>query len=161
MVAININPKLAEQLQQIAEEQNLTIEEVIAVWAEKHEAQKPAPLPSEEEIAAMVRKVRLDAYERARKYWREMGNDERLALTDDQLDEQFWLFDSEGIPRLKSEMGQVEIPEDSLYRLGEALESADYHSGRSDIAAHHKEILRTDYTDYVLRRKNRPAPNAQ
>jgi hypothetical protein len=50
----------------------------------------------------------------ARAYWEKVGDSERLALTDAELDAQFWLIDHEGIPRLKSEMGTVELPPDPL-----------------------------------------------
>jgi hypothetical protein len=33
--------------------------------------------------------MRLKIYEKAREYWRRTGNQERLALTDRELDEQF------------------------------------------------------------------------
>jgi len=38
----------------------------------------------------------------------------RLALTDRELDEQFWLIDHDGIPRLKTEQNQVQLPPDAL-----------------------------------------------
>jgi len=61
----------------------------------------------------MMRKV----YEIVREYWQKHGDTDRLALTDEQLDEQFWLIDYEGIPRLKTEQGTITLPPDPLEAL--------------------------------------------
>ena len=45
---------------------------------------------------------------------RKWTNQTRLALTDEALDEQFWLIDQDGIPRLKSEEGTIDLPPDSF-----------------------------------------------
>jgi hypothetical protein len=64
-----------------------------------------------------TQKIRRQAYEMAREYWREVGDQERLALTDEELDEQFWVIDHEGIPRLKSEQDKVQLPEHPLAKI--------------------------------------------
>jgi|GEM_PF-6416149 hypothetical protein len=60
------------------------------------------------------REMRGKLYEIARDYWRTHDIQERLALTDHDLDEQFWLIDHEGIPRLLSEQGTIQLPPDPL-----------------------------------------------
>ncbi len=152
--------QLAQELRHLAAEQNRSVTDLLADLLENYRAAR-ADFDPEIDPQALAQTVRQNAYERARRYWRETGNAERLALTDEELDEQFWLFDPQGIPRLKSEMAQVEIPQKSLYRLGEALENLHYRSGRSDMAARSQQILRTEFADYLLRRMNRPAPDAE
>jgi len=102
-----------------------------------------------------VRQVRLRAYARARRYWQAAGDAERLALTDAELDEQFWLIDYEGVPRLKSEQGTIDIPPDSLLRLGEIADQADFRSGQTDISGRSREILNTEFVDYLINRRIR------
>ena len=97
------------------------------------------------------------AYQRAREAWQKSGENDRASLTDDQLDDQFWLFDPDGFPRLKTEQNNVELPENSLYRAGQALAMAGFHSGQSDISARSREILETDFTDHLIERLNYPS----
>jgi len=78
---------------------------------------KVAPPPFDESdpaYQAAVRELRPKLYRMAREYWQSVGDAERLALTDAQLDEQFWRFDTEDIPRLKSEQGKIVIPPDPM-----------------------------------------------
>lgn len=91
-------------------------------------------------------------YERARRWWREHGDLERANLTDAELSDQFWLFDQEGVPRLKSDEGAVEVIPGSLAELAAAAEKMNFHSGEPDIAERSREILETEFTDYLLRR---------
>jgi hypothetical protein len=102
--------------------------------------------------AMSVRDVILRVYGRARRYWARVGDAERLALTDADLDEQFWLFDADGIPRLKSEQGMIDIPENSLYRLGEAAEAFGAAFGPGDVVERSREILNTEFADYLVKR---------
>lgn len=154
------NEDLSRKLREIAESEGRSIEDLLGEFVEHYHESHQDDSPAEDSDT-LVRQVRRKFYDRARRYWREVGDTERLALTNEQLDEQFWLFDQDDVPRLKSEMGQVEIPEGSLYRLGEALEQLNYRSGRSDTAERSTEILRTEFADYIRRRMNRPDPDAQ
>lgn len=153
------NGQVAEELRRLAQEENRSVMDVLADLIEQYRSAKVEAW-LEADPDQLIRRVRQDAYERARRYWRETGHAERLALTDEDLDQQFWLFDPQGIPRLKSEKGQVEIPGNSLYRLGEALEQLHYRSGRADTAARSQHILRTEFADYLTRRMNRPNSDA-
>lgn len=154
------NGQIAQELRRLAEAENRSVTDLLADLLEQYRSSKSEP-DLDVDPQELAQAVRQDAYERARRYWRETDHTERLALTDEDLDDQFWLFDPQGVPRLKSEMGQVQIPEKSLYRLGEVLENLHYRSGRSDIAARSQHILRTEFADYLLRRMNRPAPDAE
>lgn len=112
----NLYRRLADRAQQ----HNQSVEEYLwSVLGEDEPQDQPAPMPDWE------REMRRKLYKLARDYWREVGNPERLALTDDDLDEQFWLFDHEGIPRLKSEQGTIDLPPDPLEDLIGIVEDAD------------------------------------
>lgn len=139
-----------EEIIRLAERLTDQERRALVEYLQKSEGERSFPTPEEQ-----VRAVRRRAYEDARRYWRETGDEARFALTDDQLDEQFWLFDGEGIPRLKSDEGTFELRDDSLYRLGEALESAGFASGETDIAERSREILNTEYAEYLIRRMER------
>lgn len=130
MTDLTINPALAERLQAIAEHEGRSLEETLTILADRYETQDTPPgstIPDEvidvppdvsdaAEYRAGVRRMRPLLYQRARDYWRRVGDTERLALTNAQLDEQFWLL-SEGVPYLKSDQGKVEIPPDPLELL--------------------------------------------
>jgi hypothetical protein len=88
-----------------------------------HESTASSAIPS-------VREILDRHYARARAYWESVGDTDKALMTDAQLDEQFWLFDGDGIPRLKSEQGTVEIPEESSIRLGEIEEKAQIYVGK-------------------------------
>jgi hypothetical protein len=87
--------------------------------SEKNKKLEPRLDPAE--IRAAVRADQLRTYERARRYWRENNQPERAALSDEELDAQFWLFDNDAIPRLKEEQGTVEIQPSSLMLMLQAL----------------------------------------
>jgi predicted transcriptional regulator len=120
----------------------------------KRDVSRPTSDLAEQEL--LLRQDRLHLYELARRYWRKTGNMERAALTDEQLDEQFWLFDSEGIPRLKSEQGTITLQPNSLLKLAEAAEREGWRSGETDISERSREILNNEFADYLLARLNRP-----
>ncbi len=147
------NQSLAQQLNNIARRENKSVEEIISNLLKRYQSTDQQD-DNQFDPDELVRRVQLAAYERAREYWKKVGDEDRLALTDKELDEQFWLFDPNGVPRLKSEMDRVTIPDDSLYRLGEALDRAGFRSGRSDIASRSREILHDEFADYLLDRMN-------
>ena len=105
-----------------------------------------------EKQAEMIKAMRRRMYERARRYWQSVGDQKRLALTDEELDEQFWLFDPEGIPRLKSEEDTIEIPENPLLMIAKMADELGLSSGRGDISERSREILDTEFPDYLWRR---------
>jgi hypothetical protein len=70
-----------------------------------------------EEYRAATRKIAPKLYRIARRYWLKVGDTERLALTDEELDKLFWLIDHEGIPRFKSEKDSVHLPPDPFDKI--------------------------------------------
>lgn len=77
----------------------------------------PPDVEDKEAYRQAERALRPKLYRIARRYWAKVGDKERLALTDEELDKQFWLIDHEGIPRLKSEQGTIDLPPDPLDAL--------------------------------------------
>ena len=111
----------------------------------------------DEAIKAMRRKL----YARARRYWQSVGDEARLKLTDDDLDEQFWLIDPEGIPRLKSEEGTIELPENPLLKIARMAEANDFRSIDSNVVERSREILNTEFPEYLMRRMRGQDPDAE
>lgn len=134
---------LVQKLEAIAERENRTSAEVLESLLDNYENQG-------------VKAVRRRIYDRARAYWRQVGDEERAALSDEALDEQFWFIDAEGVPHLKSEEGQIEFPDDPVEKMAEmALEANLLFIDSKDIATRSREILNTEYADYLLRRMKR------
>ena len=150
MLTIN-DEQVAKQLRAIAEREQRPVDEVIKSLLE-HYPLPPEPM-QQEAITARVRQMRLEAYENARQHWREHGDTQKANLTDAELDEQFWLVDADGIPRLKSERGTIELPPGSGALLAESVVNANIPSGGKPIdVAHADDILNAEYADYLLHR---------
>jgi hypothetical protein len=94
-----------------AREKNISVEEYLRALMQHDAAADPPPMPE------WKRELRRKLYKMARDYWREAGDETRLALTDDELDVQFWLIDHEGIPRLIEDQGKVDLPPDPMEGL--------------------------------------------
>lgn len=134
---------LIQKLEAIAQRENRTSVEVLESLIDNYENQG-------------VKAVRRRIYDRARAYWQQVGDEERAALSDEALDEQFWFIDAEGVPHLKSEEGQIEFPDDPVEKMAEmALEANLLFIDSKDIATRSREILNTEYADYLLRRMKR------
>jgi hypothetical protein len=146
--------EIVRQIQEIADQEHRSIEDVVSSMLAQY---RPQQLDDSTELnaAELARRTRLAIYERARRYWREEGDLERAGMTDDEMDEQFWLFDAEGIPRLTSERNAIELPASSLHHAGQVLASAGFRSGQSDISTQARHILDDEYADYLMERHNR------
>lgn len=109
---------LGRQLDELAQRLNRSRDELLQEWLDEQQAKAD----QEETLRlSIVRKL----YPLAREYWRRVGDQKRLALTDEQLDQQFWLIDHEGIPRLKEDEGMFELPRDPLDDLIGIIKYAD------------------------------------
>lgn len=109
--------------------------------------------PSAPDDYYSLERVQQRIYERARRWWREHGDPAQAAMTDAELDEQFWLFDQDGVPRLKSEQGQFDAapPPGSLAALAAAAQRFGFESSEPDIATRSREILDTEFAEHLLR----------
>ncbi len=110
MANLIISDALAQKLNRLAQARHSRVEDVIALAIDSLPTTQTAEQPELDFDATFRAKV----YAMAREYWQQVGNSERLALSDADLDEQFWLIDHEGIPRLKSEEGTITLPHDPL-----------------------------------------------
>jgi hypothetical protein len=139
MVEITLKGEVAQRLKEVASRQNMTPE----AWVQEKLGEDQSPISDEEyerRLEEALRELRPGFYARARRYWEEVGDKERLALTDAELDEQFWLFDQYGIPRLKSEQGTIKVPPNPLVRMAENARRLNLQ-GRSDLSENADEIV--------------------
>jgi hypothetical protein len=93
--------------------------------------------------------VRRRMYERARRHWREVSDSAHLQLSDADMDEQFWGFDKDGIPRLKSEVTDTTPPLGSAAALAAAAKQHEFVSGDPTISTRSREILNNEFADYL------------
>lgn len=148
MATITLPEDVARQLADIARRENRSPDEIVVSLIRRY----VPPIDDSESQEEAIQQMRRRFYAKAREYWRQTNNSERLALTDEELDEQFWLFDVDGIPRLKSEQGEIDLPDGSLAKFAQEAQEAGFHSGRSDISTRSREILNNDFANYLLAR---------
>ena len=106
MANLVISGKLAERLERIAARQQRPVEQVLAELVDHYEdplyAAVPDDVADKDAYVAALHVVRPELYVMAREYWQKVDDQAHLALTDRELDEQFWLIDPAlGIPRLR------------------------------------------------------------
>ncbi len=146
MTDLTIRGKTAERLQDIAQREHRPVEAVIEALLSRYETSADDTDANQDET--WHREFRAKLYKKARDYWRRTDNRERLALTDEQLDDQFWLIDHEDIPRLKSDQGSVDLPSDPL----EAIDGLFADSDLTDMST----SVRETKADYYRKKYERP-----
>src|SRR5262249_49354617 len=102
MADLVINDRDAERLRELARAENLPIEELVTHIIDSYAA-RSQNIEAQPEVGGERTEYMSKLYAYARKYWSSVNDTQRLALRDDELDEQFWCIDPEGIPRLKSD----------------------------------------------------------
>lgn len=124
MSEVILHGDLAERLYEIAQRENRPVESVVKSLIESYTPTSP---PEEETPFEMaLHQLRPRLYQQARDYWRKTGNTDRLSLSDHDLDEQFWLIDNKGIPRLKADQGQVDLPPTPLESVAGLFDDDDH-----------------------------------
>jgi len=98
--------KVIRRLAEIAEREQVAVENAVNWLLEHHPEQESYDVEQE------LQRLQAKFYAEARAYWSKVGDSERLALTDAELDEQFWLFDAEDIPRLNLIRGKSRFQRD-------------------------------------------------
>lgn len=146
MAEITVSDEVAERIHEIAHRENRSTDEVVKMLIERYVPQTTleedeAYLLSDPRIQEALKAMRPKFYARARAYWQQVGDEERLALTDEQLDEQFWLFDKDGIPRLKSDAGKFERQINPFIKIAARAKREGWRSGRSDISENFDAVL--------------------
>jgi hypothetical protein len=153
MLTIHIHDEqLAQRLQQIVEREKRPVEDVLRTLVDKYPEVTPAE-KSKPDKSEAVKRVRRKAYAKARQYWESVGDSAKAALTDDELDEQFGVFDEEGIPRLKSEMKSLEPPIGSLAYAAKIAREANIHTGNPAGGSDADDILNAEFADYLLKQR--------
>ncbi len=116
MADLVISGSLAERLQDLAQYEQQPVEAILERLLNSYPlvAAIPEDIDDKAGYLAGLRELRPKLYQKARAYWQQVGNSARLALTEAELDEQFWCIDPEGIPRLKVDRGSVQLPPDPL-----------------------------------------------
>jgi hypothetical protein len=153
-----ISQELADKLLRYAEHHNRSLEDLLTGIMESESADQAgsyAQLVDDPRYQQAERRILPKLFARARAYWKSVGDQERLALTDDQLYEQFWLIDPDGIPRLKSDQGQIDLPPDPFeaaanrqWQRWQKNGQAKY-TGTEDIDA--RSVLNEELAQYLLR----------
>jgi hypothetical protein len=143
--------QLARQLQRIAERENRPVEDVLKSMVSQYPAETLSEAAESGE-SDPVRRVRRKAYAKARQYWQSVGDMDKAALTDVELDEQFGAFDEDGIPRLKVELKSPEPPVGSLAFAAQIAEGSRLHSGKPDLAWRSEDILEQHFADDFSKR---------
>ncbi|MBI5959800.1 MAG: hypothetical protein HY866_13755 [Chloroflexi bacterium] len=149
MLTIQIHDEqLAQRLRQIAEQENRPVEDVLRTLLDQYPAEVIKP-----QMGETVRQIRRTAYTKARQYWQSVGDLTKAGMTDEELDEQFGVFDPEGIPRLKSEMAALEPPVGSLaYAAKTIREMGGIESSGTLDATRVDDVLNEEFADYLLNR---------
>ncbi len=153
MTDLKISPELAEKLEEIARREQRSVEGLLETWVREHQESGIPGRAAAQRQETLLRQDRLRVYERARRYWRGAGDAPRAALTDEQLDELFWVFDHEGIPRLKTEQGTISVAPNPLKKISRAALDSGERSERSDISEHFDEFLDAMVSQEMLRRQ--------
>jgi hypothetical protein len=158
MLTIQIHDEeLARRLEEIAQREQRPVEEVLKTLLAQYptEASIPESEPVTERSEVWLR-VRRKAYAKARQYWQSAGDSEKAALSDEELHEQFAVFDEEGIPRLKSELKTLEPPVGSLAYAAKIIrEMGGINTGGTLDATRADDILNEEFADYLLKRMKR------
>ena len=155
MVEIIIRGELADKLRRRAEREHQTVKQLLAAMLSSESAVSASNVePNPEAVAFAALPLRQKLYTIARRYWQKMGDTERLALSDRDLDAQFWMFDENGIPRLKSDQGKLSDAVHPLKGLIGLIDSdeTDLSTSIRETLAQHTDIqygwtLKRDHTD--------------
>ncbi len=154
MAELTVRSDLAEKLNEIAQRENRAVDEVLETLLSHYELPTSSIGPGNPE--ASLKKLRSRLYKQARQYWQQTNDQERLKLTDDELDAQFWLIDDEGVPHLKSEQDKVILHPNSLTKLAEKGREMDFQAEESDISNRSREILDQELADHLTRHTDSP-----
>lgn len=155
MVTIEIHDEaLAQRLRSIAEREQRPLEAVLKTLLDRYDPPQPNGETSVKNGSAddARTRVRRKAFAKARLYWQSVGDSEKAALSDDELEEQFAWFDEEGIPRLKSELTTLEPPVGSLAYAAKIARKFNIRTDHPIDAERADDILNEEFADYLLKR---------
>lgn len=146
--------ELAERLRELSARENQPIEGFLRLLLSRYEENSPEEQslsqspPSQTE---RIRRTRLKVYADARRYWELHDNPARAALTDEQLDEQFWYFDR-GVPCLHGD--DVQPPSNPLLEMAISAREQGLELDSHFAARDSRAILEQDLADDLIRRRS-------
>ena len=149
MTELTLSAALIEQLEETARRKNRSVESLITLLLSEHKTQQISGDSTDRQNA--LRESRFKLYDVARRYWKKAA-DPRQHMTNDELEEQFWLFDQDGIPRLKSEQGTIDVPESSLQSIVDSINNNPdvWSFGKANLTPERiREIMKTEFVDHV------------
>ncbi len=124
MAQVIIKGELADQLYSLADQRGQSVETVLTeLLHDQAGASHAGMVTTPQAQEALLKADRLRMYERARRFWRSAGDEARAALSDDELETEFWLFDPDGVPRLKVDMAYLTFPLTPMQRLAQTIEA--------------------------------------
>jgi hypothetical protein len=141
------NEAIIQQLESIAQREQRSVDAVLHSLLAQY-----TPSAKEIETVQTVQRLRQQAYKNARHYWQETQQLDRLRLSDAELDQQFWLFDSVGIPRLISDKAEAILEPGTSAYIAVQLEAGigdwedDFDTEYSD------DVLEAEFANYLLER---------
>jgi hypothetical protein len=109
MADLSLRNDLVQRLRAVARRENRPIDEVVGTLLNRYAAEATSQPAQADELGQDILRI----YDRARRYWQSV-NDPRQHLSNDELDQQFWLIDPNGIPHLKAEQPNLTLPAVSL-----------------------------------------------
>ena len=156
MANLMISEELAQRLNELSQREQRPVEQILESLLAKYEPPTPVDIDENDpEYQAALKEIRPKLYRIARRYWQKVGDQERLALTDEQLDEQFWLIDHEGIPRLKSEQGTIQLPPDPLEGLVGLLDNSVKDEDLNTATDVRETLAKYTHPDYGWTKRDR------
>jgi len=160
MAQVVIKGELADRLHSLADQRGQSVETVLTELLHgQAELTHIGMVTTPQTQEALLKADRLRMYERARRYWRNAGDEARASLSDDELETEFWLFDPDGVPRLKADMAYLSVPLTPMQRLAQTIEADPeaWALGQPDLSERSRDILQNEFVDYLTQRLNRPS----
>ena len=151
MTNLTLRDDLVQRLHQIANQEHRRLDDIVETMLDQYSTSAT----SNPALADELRQDRRRIYNRARAYW-QRNNNARQYLSDEDLEQRFWLIDQDGIPRLKEDQSSVELPADPFIQMLETAEADRTVQWQvmADIE-NTKDILNKEYTDHLLTRLNK------
>lgn len=145
--------ELIKRLENAAQRQQQSVEEMLKALLERYT--EPSPTAETIDRQQRIRKIKASGYARAREYWLARENFHHANLSDHELDALFWGFDEDGIPYLKSEVDEANLPRNALLKLVQNAQQEKIALDSTITARRSRDTLKEDFADYLLTRTRR------
>lgn len=137
--------ELIKRLENAAQRQQQSVEEMLKALLERYT--EPSPTDETIDRQQRIRKIKASGYARE--------NFHHANLSDHELDALFWGFDEDGIPYLKSEVDEANLPRNALLKLVQNAQQEEIALDSTITARRSRDILKEDFADYLLTRTRR------